>query len=225
MQSNVPFSRYFKPGSIFDTAEMIGNVGNGTEADGMGMRRDSRLISVLDEEQLSRLPSSDDWWSRRKSQLLGANDDENICPCISAILKEQLEEMNRIVPHRDSLDLTLVSQIDEEQKLETGRCSNPLNRFVSILDDEQTHDTENKEVVAKAFLKMKNLKCSKCEESSEIVNIPVVKIIPSTPMIHSLVEIDNDRILNSLPDVEHVNKHHKHHKIRRRHKTLKSNKS
>ena len=219
MQST--FSRYLKPGSIYDTAEIVGNVGNGPAADRMGMRRDSRLISVLDKEQLSRLPSSDDWWARRKSQLLGANDDENMCPCISTMFREQLEEMNRILPHRDSLDLTLVSQIDEEQKLETRRCSNPINRFVSILDDEQKNDTENKELVAKAFLKMKNLKCSKCEESSEALNVPVVKIIPSTPMMTSLFEIDNDRILNSLPDVEHVDQHHKHkhHKTRRRHRS------
>ena len=216
MQPNVPFSRYFNPGSLYDTADRVGNVGNGPGADRLGLRRDSRLISVLDDEQLSRLPSSDDWWSRRKSQILGANDDENICPCISTMFREQLDELNRMVPRKDSLDLTLVSQIDEEQKLETRRCSNPINRFVSILDDEQRQDTENKELVTKAVLKMKKLKCE--SSSSDTVNIPIVKIIPSTPMIHGLARNDVDRIL-SLPDVDNVDgKDSKHHKVRKRHR-------
>ena len=34
-----------------------------------GGRADLRLISMLDQEQLCRLPSAEDWWGRRKEQI------------------------------------------------------------------------------------------------------------------------------------------------------------
>ena len=50
---------------------------------------DTKLISMIDEEQLKRAPSSEDWWTRRKSQILEARDDQSFCPCLSTMFSNQ----------------------------------------------------------------------------------------------------------------------------------------
>ena len=144
-----------------------------------------KLISLLDEEQLQQVPSTEEIWSRRKSLLAGLDDDEGICPCLARIFREQLEEMKRILPARGSVDLTRVSKIDAEQTAEPRRNSLP-SRYVSLLDQEQRPSHANYEVVLKAYMKMKRTKC-RCDHNAkspgEEREIPEVNIIPSTPAV------------------------------------------
>ena len=147
-----------------------------------------KLISLLDEEQLRTVPSTEEIWSRRKSLQQSLDDDEGICPCLARIFREQLEEMRRILPARGSVDLSHVSQIDSEQTVLARRSSLP-SRYVSVLDNEQRPKHVNYEVVLKAYLKMKKTKC-KCStnprQGTEDVDIPEVNVIPSTPLVSEL---------------------------------------
>ena len=174
----------------FDKSFSVGEVGSVGLQESVQLQPAStphnvKLISLLDEEQLQQVPSTEEIWSRRKSLLAGLDDDEGICPCLARIFREQLEEMKRILPARGSVDLTRVSKIDAEQTAEPRRNSLP-SRYVSLLDQEQRPSHANYEVVLKAYMKMKRTKC-RCDHNAkspgEEREIPEVNIIPSTPAV------------------------------------------
>ena len=187
-----------------------------------------KLISMIDEEQLNKTPSSEDWWSRRKSQILGAQDDQSFCPCLSTMFRNQVKEIQRLTTPRGSLDLTLVSRLDDQQLSSTSsinrRPSLPLERFVSILDEEQNKSRKN-ETVLKAIEKIKRLKCE-CDGKKEESNLrlPVVNIVPSTPQFHTIISEGDREDRGNLSVIEANNsllnpgickekrKHHNRHK-------------
>ena len=189
---------------------------------------DMKLISMIDEEQLNKTPSSEDWWSRRKSQILGAQDDQSFCPCLSTMFRNQVKEIQRLTTPRGSLDLTLVSRLDDQQLSSTSsinrRPSLPLERFVSILDEEQNKSRKN-ETVLKAIEKIKRLKCE-CDGKKEENNLrlPVVNIVPSTPQFHTIISEGDREDRGNLSVIEANNsllnpgickekrKHHNRHK-------------
>ena len=164
------------------------------DAGGPSTSQNIKLISMLDEEQLKQVPSTEEIWSRRKSLLLNVDDDEGICPCLARIFREQLEEMKRILPARGSVDLSQVSQIDKEQTERPRRSSLP-SRYVSVLDREQKPQQFNYEVVLKAYLKMKRSKC-RCKMEPP-GGLPEVNIIPSTPR-----QVQESHL--GQPDVEEI---------------------
>ena len=193
---NVPFSRHFS----YPDGEL-----------GSDIRRpsvDRKLISMLDKEQLSREPSSREWWNQRKEGLMRVSDDQNMCPCLADIFRRQSEQLNKIISSSKSLDLTMAGKLDQEQLLHQRRVSIPLDRFVAILDDQQTRrdDSYNKEMMERVLKKMKNLKC-KCEAGN--LNVPKVNVIPCTPLLNQ------DGYDNCLPHNESTNischKRRKHH--------------
>ena len=153
---------------------------------------------MIDQEQLHKAPSSEDWWTRRKSQLLGAQDNETICPCLSTMFRTQAEEMQRIITPRGSLDLTLASRLDEQQLMSASnrRASLPLDRFVSILDDQQRENRGSNEAIIKAIDQIKRLKCD-CEgKDKDNLRLPVVNIIPSTPQFHRITSVSHNEVVD-----------------------------
>ena len=155
---------------------------------------DTKLISMIDEEQLNRAPSSEDWWSRRKSQILEAQNDKSFCPCLSAMFTNQVGYMQRMTTPRGSMDLTLVSRLDSQQLSSTThrRSSLPLDRYVSIIDEQQNKNQRN-EAVLNAINKIKQLKCECDGKEEKNHRLPVVNVIPSTPQFHT-VALDKARI-------------------------------
>ena len=133
---------------------------------------------------------------------------------------------------RGSLDLTLVSRLDDQQLSSTiqRRSSLPLERFVSILDEHQKSKNQQNEAVLKAIDKIKRLKCE-CDDRKEEkrLRLPVVNIVPSTPQFHtiasdrarvdrghlSVIEADNVQL-----DPDTYNKEKKKHRHRHKHKSV-----
>ena len=192
---------------------------------------DMKLISMIDDEQLHKAPSSEDWWSRRKSQILGAQDDQSFCPCLSTMFRNQVKEIQRLTTPRGSLDLTLVSRLDDQQLLSATkrRSSLPLERFVSILDEEQNKSRKN-ESVLKAIEKIKRLKCECDGKKEDNLRLPVVNIVPSTPQFHTIISdgaredrghlsvVDADNLLiNMNPGISQEKRKHRH---RHKHKSV-----
>ena len=194
-RNKVSYSRHLRS-PRFEAVLNVKDVGS-VGRDSAGPRINMDLISLLDEEQLRTVPSTEEIWSRRKSLLQSVDDDEGICPCLARIFREQLEEMRRILPARRSVDLSQVSQIDEEQTVEPRRMSLP-SRLVSILDNEQNPQHVNYQTVLKAYLKMKRTRC-KCERKQDL-EIPAVKIIPSTPLAREL-HLGSGDVEEVLPQV------------------------
>ena len=143
---NVPFSRHL---SYPD-----GEVGHDVRRPSV----DRKLISMLDREQLNREPSSREWWDQRRQGLMRVSDDQNMCPCLADMFRRQSEQLNKLISSSKSLDLRMAGQLDREQLLQQRRVSIPLDRFVAILDDQQTRkeDSFNKEMMEKVLKKMKN---------------------------------------------------------------------
>ena len=89
---------------------------------------------------------------------------------------------------RGSLDLTLVSRLDDQQLSSTiqRRSSLPLERFVSILDEHQQSKNQQNEAVLKAIDKIKRLKCECVGKEEKRLRLPVVNVVPSTPQFHTI---------------------------------------
>lgn len=190
---------------------------------------DTKLISMIDEEQLNRAPSSEDWWSRRKSQILEAQNDQSFCPCLSAMFMNQVADIQRMTTPRGSLDLTLVSRLDSQQlsSATNRRPSLPLDRYVSILDEQQNKNKRN-EAVLKAINKIKQLKCECDGKEEKNLRLPVVNIVPSTPQFHTVTldktRIDRDHL--SVIDADNIEldpeiyREKKRHRHRQKHKSV-----
>ena len=136
----------------------------------------------------------------------------------------QVAEIQRMTTPRGSLDLTLVSRLDDQQLSSTiqRRSSLPLERFVSILDEHQKSQNQQNEAVLKAIDKIKRLKCE-CDRKEEkrLLRLPVVNVVPSTPQFHtiasdrvridrghlSVIEADNVQL---DPDTYKEKKKHRH---------------
>ena len=189
------FSRHFQ--NIKDKDYTVGDLGAWGNKEGLFRNTlNMNLIPMIDQEQLHKAPSSEDWWTRRKSQLLGAQDNETICPCLSTMFRTQAEEMQRIITPRGSLDLTLASHLDEQQLMSASnrRASLPLDRFVSILDDQQRENRGSNEAIIKAIDQIKRLKCD-CEgKDKDNLRLPVVNIIPSTPQFHRITSVSHNEV-------------------------------
>lgn len=173
----------------------LGSVGRNSA----GLYHNKELIPLLDQEQLRTAPSTEEIWSRRKSLLQSVDDEEGICPCLARIFREQLEDMRRILSARGSVDLSQVSQIDEEQTAEPRRMSLP-SRLVSILDNEQNPQHVNYQTVLKAYFKMKRSRCKCGKNPQQDIEIPAVKIIPSTPSVQEL-HLGSGDVEEVLPQV------------------------
>ena len=165
---NVPYSRHF---SSLDVQEVR-----------VDQVRRQRMISLLDQEQLTRDPSSQERWNQRKQVMVRIGDDQNMCPCLVDMFRRQSEEMNKILVTRH-LDLSKAGQLDHEQLLEQRRVSLPLVKFVAVIDDQQQQQQQqhinNTELIKKVVSKMKKCQCP------ESVQVPKVHVIPCTPLIHT----------------------------------------
>ena len=67
MERRFSFSRYF-PLSGHDEATRKDEVGSSRQEN--SLNKNLKLIPLLDEEQLRKVPSNEDWWARRRSQLI-----------------------------------------------------------------------------------------------------------------------------------------------------------
>ena len=133
---------------------------------------------------------------------------------------------------RGSLDLTLVSRLDDQQISSTiqRRSSLPLERFVSILDEHQKSKNQQNEAVLKAIDKIKRLKCE-CDrkEGKRLLRLPVVNVVPSTPQFHTIASarprIDRGHLsviqaVNVELDPDTYNKEKKKHQHRHKYKSV-----
>ena len=109
------FSRYF-PFSGQDEGSSMVHEGCFYSSQHQGVNKKYlKLVPLLDEEQLRRVPSNEDFWARRRSQLISVSNNDNMCPCMNFMFQEQLKEMQKIIQTRGLVDLSKACLIDNEQ--------------------------------------------------------------------------------------------------------------
>ena len=69
------------------------------------------LIACLDEEQIRGMPSSSEIWRKKKEMSMRDNTASLLCPCLSQLLEQQVEE-NRRIQSSNQNTLTHVGIID-----------------------------------------------------------------------------------------------------------------
>ena len=112
------------------------------------------LIACLDEEQMRGMPSSSEIW-RKKEMSMRDSTASLLCPCLSQLLEQQVEENRRIQSSNqntltlvgtmylylsiDQYSLSQAGRIDDEQKTVSRRQSlspKSSQNLVSLLDED-----------------------------------------------------------------------------------------